>query len=287
MRLCLKLRPTDLRSPALLPRHHFPLRLLHLINNGCLSGTLSPFSHVLRHKVALEPGRVISIYVSLGPAQPRLQFPTALNHPAATVITTAPKAVMPTIPLPYIVFFLWVEPLATLTGAFYAWFQPIEYLHLTHAASTPEKLLGLPISTHVVLRQLGNLYLAFALNEALVLRATNDLKVWRALLLGLLIADFGHLLSCYPLGIQAYYNLTNWNAIAYGNYLFVYCGATFRACFLLNVGMGGPKRAKQRARKSIKSATDELAELTPSPSQMNKTPAQSTRRRKNKSVSGS
>jgi hypothetical protein len=197
---------------------------------------------------------------------------------------------MPTIPLPYTVFFLWVEPIATLVGAFYAFFLPQVYLNLTHEASTSGKLLGLtglPISTLVVLRQLGNLYLAFALNEALVLRATNDVKVWKTLLLGLLIADFGHLFSCYPLGLDMYYDLSKWNSIAYGNYLFVYVGATFRTCFLLDVGMGGTKKARTRARKSIKSATEELAALTPSPSQMNKTPAQSTRRRKNKSVSGS
>lgn len=194
---------------------------------------------------------------------------------------------MPTIPLPYKVFFLWIEPVATLAGAVAAWLYPLYYLNETHAASTPQKLLGLPISTQVALGQLGNMYLAFALNEALVLRATNDLKVWRALLLGLLIADFGHLFACYPLGIHAYYDVPNWKPIAYGNYLFVYFGATFRTCFLLSVGMGGPTKAKARVRKSLKSATDDLAQITPSPSQMNKTPAQSTRRRKNKSVGGS
>ena len=191
------------------------------------------------------------------------------------------------IPLPYTAFFLWIEPIATLVGAFYAWVRPLEYLHLTHAASTPEKLLGLPVSTQVALQQLGNLYVAFAINEALVLRSTTDLKIWKALLLGLLIADFGHLFSCYPLGVKMYYDIPNWNSIAYGNYLFVYVGATLRTCFLLDVGFGGPKRAKRAARKSVKSAQEELAALTPSPSQMNKTPAQSTRRRKNKSASGS
>lgn len=194
---------------------------------------------------------------------------------------------MPTIPLPYTVFFLWVEPAATLLGAFFATIRPLDYLRLTHAATAPVKFLAFPTSTQVVLQQLGNLYLAFALIEALVLRSTSDIKVWKALLVALLIADFGHLLACYPLGLQSYYDVLNWNAMNYGNYLFVYCGATFRTCFLLNIGMGGARRAKTRARKSIKSATDELAQLTPSPSQMNKTPAQSTRRRKNKSVSGS
>ena len=155
---------------------------------------------------------------------------------------------MPTaIPVAYNVFFLWIEPFATLVGAFYAWFRPLEYLHLTHAASTPEKLLGLPVSTHVVARQLGNMYLAFALNEALVLRATKDVKVWKALLLGLLIADFGHLYSCYPLGFEAYYDIFNWNSIAYGNYLFVLLRCNFPAhasCWTL--GWVGQRRQRQR-----------------------------------------
>jgi len=187
---------------------------------------------------------------------------------------------MASIPLPYTAFFLWIEPVATLAGAYYAWLKPQTYLQLTHAASAPG-ILGLPTATNVALRQLGNLYVAFAINEALVLRATTDLKVWRALLIGLLIADFGHLYSCFPLGLKSYYDVRDWNAMAYGNYLFVYCGAITRICFLLGLGMGGPKKAKAKARKSVRMIMDDVAPITPT--QMNKTPAQSTRRRKNKS----
>jgi hypothetical protein len=187
---------------------------------------------------------------------------------------------MADIPLPYLIFFLWIEPVATLAGAYYAWLLPKEYLQLTHAASAPG-ILGLPIATDVALRQLGNLYLCFAINEALVLRATTDLKVWRTFLLGLLIADFGHLYACFPLGFNTYYDFANWNAIAYGNYLFVYCGATTRICFLLGFGMGGPKKAKNKVRKSVRLALEEAPPVTPT--QMNKTPAQSTRRKKNRS----
>lgn len=184
----------------------------------------------------------------------------------------------PSIPLPYVAFFLWIEPVATLAGALCAWWKPQTYLEWTHAASAPG-MLGVPVATDVAVRQLGNLYLAFAINEALVLRATTDAKVWRALLLGLLIADFGHLFSCYPLGLKMYYDVFNWNAMAYGNYLFVYCGAATRICFLLGVGMGPAKKAKPRARKSVRMA---IEEPPVTPTQMNKTPAQSTRRKKNR-----
>jgi hypothetical protein len=186
---------------------------------------------------------------------------------------------MDPIPLLYRAFFLWIEPIATLAGAFYAWFKPQTYLDLTHAVSAPG-ILGVPIGTEVALRQLANLYVAFAINEAFVLRATSDLKVWRALLSGLLVADFGHLYSCFPLGFTTYYDVANWNKMAYGNYLFVYCGALTRTCFLLGVGLGSPRKFKAKARKSVRLASEEPAPMIPA--QLNKTPAQSTRRKRNR-----
>jgi len=186
---------------------------------------------------------------------------------------------MPAIPSLYRLFFLYVEPLATLVGAYYAWFLPKTYLELTHEASAPG-ILGLPISTNVVLRQLANLYLAFVLNEALVLRSTNDLKVWRTLLFGLLVADFGHLYSCSLLGSDYYYDIRTWNSIAYGNILFVYCGATLRACFLLGVGLGASKKAKTKAKKVLKSVSDGTGNVEPA--QHSKSPTQNTRKKTKK-----
>lgn len=182
------------------------------------------------------------------------------------------------IPLPYQAFFLWIEPISTIVGAYYAWFQPRYYLELTHSASSPGRFSGVPLGTEVTLRQLANLYFAFTLNEALVLRATSDIKVWRTLLLGLLIADFGHLYSCFPLGLSYYYDFQNWNAIAWGNIAFVYCGATLRTCFLLGIGMGGGRKAKAKARKAIKSTADSIDVNTSPPP---KTPAKRTRKAKN------
>jgi len=171
---------------------------------------------------------------------------------------------MASIPLIYRAFFLYIEPVSTIVGAYYAWFQPQYYLTLTHYASAPG-LLGVPISTEVVLRQLGNLYFAFTLNEALVLRATSDLRVWKTLLFGLLVADFGHLYSCFPLGLSYYYDFWNWNAIAWGNIAFVYCGATLRICFLLGLGLGVGGKAKGRNQRAVKAAGNGLLEGTPGP----------------------
>ena len=138
------------------------------------------------------------------------------------------------IPLIYRLFFLYIEPISTIVGFYFAWHQPKYYLQETHR---PSSALTVPVGTEVALRQLGNLYLAFTLNEALVLRATNDLKVWRTLLAGLLVADLGHVLACAPLGVEYFWDVMSWNPMAWGNIGFVYCGATLRTCFLLGVGL--------------------------------------------------
>jgi hypothetical protein len=155
------------------------------------------------------------------------------------------------IPFPYIAFFLWIEPVATLVGAYFAWFKPGTYLQLQHAASSPGPS-AVPTGTNVVLRQLGNMYFVFAFNEAFVLRSTRDLRVWRVFLLGLLIADFGHLYSCYPLGLKSYYEFYNWNAIDYGNYPFVVVGALTRILFLSGCGLGQSQTTSTRSKGNVK-----------------------------------
>ena len=154
----------------------------------------------------------------------------------------------PPISRSYRIFFLYIEPISALAGAYFAFFQQQDYLDLIHIDSSPKH--GVPISTRVVLAQLANLYFLFALNEALVLRATSDLRVWRALLLGLLIADFGHLYSVNAVGSYVYWNVVRWNAIDWGNVAFVYICAALRVSFLLGVGVGSS--GQQATRRSTR-----------------------------------
>ncbi|KZT23047.1 hypothetical protein NEOLEDRAFT_1070333 [Neolentinus lepideus HHB14362 ss-1] len=139
--------------------------------------------------------------------------------------------------LPYIFFFLYIEPFSTIVGAYYAHLRQKEYLQLTHASSAYITSSAIPLGTQVVLSQLANLYLLFAFNEAMVLRSTRSLKTWRALLTGLLIADFGHLYSVAPLGTSVFWRFWDWNAMDWGNIGFVYCGALMRCLFLAGVGV--------------------------------------------------
>ena len=149
------------------------------------------------------------------------------------------------LPFLYRLFFLLVEPVSALVGAYYAHFRQEEYLRLTHAASLP---VSIPLGTSVALSQLANLYLFFAINEALVLRSSTDLRVWKTVLFCLLVGDIGHLYTLRELGPEIYWSVSKWNAIDWGNIAFVYLGATMRIAFLADVGLGikGKKLTKKR-----------------------------------------
>lgn len=136
----------------------------------------------------------------------------------------------PRIPLIFRIFFLYIEPISALVGAYYSAIEPQTYLELTHAPTAPKN--GISTSTNIILNQLSNLYFLFAINEALVLRAADDMKVWCTLLACLLLADLGHLYSVRLLGQRIYWDVASWNAIDWGNIGFVYVGAAMRISFL-------------------------------------------------------
>ncbi|KAI6091199.1 hypothetical protein F4821DRAFT_213169 [Hypoxylon rubiginosum] len=147
------------------------------------------------------------------------------------------------LPLAYRAFFLIIEPLSTLLGAFYAHFRQHEYLAMT----TRIPPAGVSHGTSIVLSQLANLYLLFALNEALVLRSTGDLRVWKTVLFVLLVGDLGHLYSVSELGSRVYWDVLSWNSMDWGNVGFVYVGASMRAAFLAGIGLWAPAAKTKKA----------------------------------------
>ena len=149
------------------------------------------------------------------------------------------------IPVLYRLFFLYIEPVATAAGAYLAHFDQYAYMDMTYHEPV-HPVTGVPKPVSIILSQLANMYLVFAINEALVLRATSDLKVWRVLLLGLLIADFGHIWSVNSAGYEVYYRFWEWNSMYWGNLGFVYVGAIMRSCFLLGAGLAGSTRGKSK-----------------------------------------
>ncbi|KAF2635743.1 hypothetical protein P280DRAFT_473652 [Massarina eburnea CBS 473.64] len=153
----------------------------------------------------------------------------------------------PGVPVLYRLVFLYVEPVSTLLGAIYAHYYQHTYLSQTHLASAPTT--PMPISTSIVLTQLANLYLLLCINEAMVLRATTDVTVWKTFLFGLLVADLGHLYSVRLVGSWVYWQYWKWNAIDVGNVPFVMFLAVVRTAFLFDVGF---EKAKAKAKSKSK-----------------------------------
>jgi len=119
-------------------------------------------------------------------------------------------------PFFYTLFFLYLEPIITVAGTFMAHFRAAEYIRLTshlpvittttiHTTAAAAAIV--PPTTQIILSQLANMYLFVAIIESTVLRATNDLKVWRRVIWALLIADVGHVLSVFvdELSLQSYH----------------------------------------------------------------------------------
>ncbi|KAF4976751.1 hypothetical protein FZEAL_6630 [Fusarium zealandicum] len=146
----------------------------------------------------------------------------------------------------YRVFFLVLEPISALVGAFFSHFRQGVYLNLLNAASAPSPGAVVPQATSVAMSQLANMYLFFALNEALVLRSTADLRVWRTVLFVLLLADLGHLYSMRELGASIYWDVAGWNVSDLGNVPWVYGGMLMRVSFLAGIGLGDSRALKKK-----------------------------------------
>jgi len=156
------------------------------------------------------------------------------------------------IPLLYRLFFLFIEPISALVGAYWAAGKPGEYLsYLSSSSSTELSASTPPTPTLISLYQLSNLYLLFALNEHLVLSSTTSRRTWRRLLFCLLVADFGHLATMLPLAwekglAEVYLNFPQWTAMEWGSVGFVYAGASMRISFLAGLGLGEGGRGDEK-----------------------------------------
>ncbi|KAI1640130.1 hypothetical protein F4809DRAFT_665516 [Biscogniauxia mediterranea] len=159
------------------------------------------------------------------------------------------------LPLTYRFLFLIAEPLAALTCAYHAHFRQDAYLRgittLT-STSTPSSPSEVPPATSAALSQLAAQYLLAALAEALVLRSTGDLAVWRTLVAALLAADLARLYALAPgaggPGWDIYWDARAWGALAWACVPLVYVCALARVAFLCGVGFGtGKAKAKTKA----------------------------------------
>jgi hypothetical protein len=151
----------------------------------------------------------------------------------------------------YRLLLFWIEPFFALNGAYLLMKKPTAYLN------TFSPNLAYAPSNQIIYDQLGAVYILFAFNQAVVLRIAKDIRVWRAVILGILICDSVHAWTGFkvmaadgnmdPLGWRP----EDWTAI-----LALFVPGAMRIAFLCGVGIsdgkakGGYRRGGNGQRKS-------------------------------------
>lgn len=147
------------------------------------------------------------------------------------------------VPLLYRLFFLYIEPIGALVGALQAHFTPTDFL-VTFIQAPP---IPVQLQHQIVFDQLAATYFLFAFNEAVVLRSTHDLRVWKTIILGILICDLIHLYGSYcALGPEVFWNPLLWRWYDAVNLGMLWGPGGLRLAFLLGVGLeeGGKEKVK-------------------------------------------
>ncbi|KAF2196419.1 hypothetical protein GQ43DRAFT_383348 [Delitschia confertaspora ATCC 74209] len=145
------------------------------------------------------------------------------------------------IPILYRLLFTYIEPLSALSGALLCHFNPTYFLRTMSATA-----IYAP-SHQVIFDQLAATYILFAFNEAVLLRMTNDLKMWKALVMGILLCDVVHLYGSWEVMGAAFFRPAEWRGEDWMNLLMLYVPVVVRLCFLGEVGFGreGGKNKKR------------------------------------------
>lgn len=141
---------------------------------------------------------------------------------------------MSRIPLIYRIYFLLLDPIFALSGAYLILTQPASFLVATTPTSlTP--LLAPTALTTLLLTNIASLYILFGF-LALVLLQTRDLRIWRTILAGILVSDIGHAYALYAADPAAFVNAEKWRGEDWVNNGILVFGALMRVGFLMGVG---------------------------------------------------
>ncbi|KAF2644374.1 hypothetical protein P280DRAFT_467008 [Massarina eburnea CBS 473.64] len=161
-----------------------------------------------------------------------------MASPPATAFSTATStatytATLPSISLVYRVWLLYLEPVFALNGAALCVFAPALFLntfspHLTYAPSN-----------QIIYDQLAATYALFAFNQAIVLRVAQDIRVWKAILGGILMCDTVHLWAGWKVMVQEGNTWPmGWRAEDWVAVLLLVLPGAMRVAFLMDVGIG-------------------------------------------------
>lgn len=148
-------------------------------------------------------------------------------------------SVATTIPLPYRILLLYFEPVAALNGALITHFFPHHYLLGMSPTATSSSYNA---ASQIVYDQLAACYVLFAFNEAVVLRVTSELRVWKAMVLGILLCDLVHLYGSWTvMGTEMFVSPWLWRMEDWVNLAMLYGPGAMRLGLLFEVGFANGK----------------------------------------------
>ncbi|KAH7152710.1 hypothetical protein EDB81DRAFT_881673 [Dactylonectria macrodidyma] len=131
------------------------------------------------------------------------------------------------IPLVYRALFLYYEPFVTFVNSGIVHFSPAQFLN-----TVPSTAKYAP-DNKVIYDQLAATYFLIAFNNAVVLRVTDDIHVWRAMRIGILICDVLHPYgSQIALGSSIFWDPRSWRREDLVNMCSLCGPATIRFAFL-------------------------------------------------------
>lgn len=127
---------------------------------------------------------------------------------------------------------LYFEPLGALVGAVLLHVKPTIFLGAMDrgAQYAPDN--------QIIYHQLAAAYVLFAFNEAVLLRTTNDVRVWRYALAGILACDALHLYGSWAaLGSTVFWNPHYWRWEDWFNLGTLWAQSAVRVAFLAGIGL--------------------------------------------------
>lgn len=145
---------------------------------------------------------------------------------------TPSDAFLARIPLAYRLLLLYLEPLMALNGSLLCLFAPRLFLH------TFSPYLSYHADNQIVYNQLAATYILFAFNQAVVLRIAKDLRVWKAIVVGILLCDTVHLWAGFDvMHKDGTMNPTNWRPEDWVAVLLLVVPMSLRTAFLAGLGV--------------------------------------------------
>lgn len=149
-----------------------------------------------------------------------------------------------TLPLVYRALFLYFEPLAALLGTFTLHVYPSTFLNGMCQGSRYAS------DNQIIYDQLAGTYMLFAFNEAVVLRLTRDMLVWRAIIIGTLLCDALHIYASWTaLGSSVFWDPRAWRVEDWSDWInlgSLWGQAAIRVAFLLQIGFNKSINIKRK-----------------------------------------